>query len=423
MPQPRLRSLLIAGTQLLAVAVGAAVLLVRQAGHPSWNTTFGEDTSVFLPRAFLHPWSSLIQPWAGYIQLVPQLIADVVTRLPLRDAAAGLAVAGCIVASGCAMLVYKASAGHIRSRALRCALAASVVLLPLAPLEVAANAVDTPWYLIFAAFWALLWRPSSRTGLAAAALVCFGAMSSQFVAVLLAPLVVARVIALPRLREQAPAFGWLAGLAVQVPALLRQRPAQLRGSPMPALGFYADHVLTTVLAGWRLSRGLAVAVGGAEAALIAAVVVAAVGTWAFVKGDGRIRMFIAAAVLFGLAAAVIPGTSRLWVVYLPSTAVWMPGSRYTVVPVLLLVSAAIAAVDACLRRAETHRATGTHAIAVFLLVVVLGTGWVADFRYYTSRSGYQTWSQVASSFDQGCRLRPSSVYIPALRVSLPCSLA
>ena len=423
LPQPRLRSVLIAGAQVLAVAAGAAVLLVRQAGHPSWNTIFGEDASVFLPRALLHPWSNLIQPWAGYIQLVPQFLADLISRLPLHDAAAGLAVTGCMVASGCALLVYNASAGHIRSRALRCLLAAAVVLLPVAPLEVAANAVDTPWYLIFAAFWALLWRPASRGGPAAAALVCFGAMSSQFVAVLLAPLVVARVIALPRLREQAPALGWLAGLAVQVPALLVQKPAQLRGSPMPALGFYADHVLTAVLAGWRLSRALTQAAGGAQTALLAAVVVAALGTWAFVKGDGRLRMFIAAAVLFGLAAAVIPGTSRLWVVHLPSTAGWLPGSRYTVVPVLLLVSAGIVAVDAYLRRPGSHRAAAARAMAVVLLVTVLGAGWVADFRYYTARSGYQPWSRTVSSFDQSCRPRPPSVYIPSLRVSLPCSLA
>src|ERR1039457_4352318 len=106
LPQPRLRSVLIAGAQVLAVAAGAAVLLVRQAGHPSWNTIFGEDASVFLPRALLHPWSNLIQPWAGYIQLVPQFLADLISRLPLHDAAAGLAVTGCMVASGCALLVY-----------------------------------------------------------------------------------------------------------------------------------------------------------------------------------------------------------------------------------------------------------------------------------------------------------------------------
>jgi hypothetical protein len=154
--------------------------------------------------------------------------------------------------------------------------------------------------------------------MAAAALVCFGAMSSQFVAILLAPLVLARMIALPRLREQAPVLGWLAGLAMQVPALLRQWPAQLPGSAAPALGFYADHVLTGVVAGWHLARGLAVEIGGLGTAAIAVCVVAAVALWALVRGDGRVRMFIVVAILLGLAETVIPAMSRVWVAQLPS---------------------------------------------------------------------------------------------------------
>src|SRR5262249_48829922 len=157
----------------------------------------------------------------------------------------------------------------------------------------------------------------------------------------LAPLVLARLIALPRLREQAPALGWLAGLAMQAPALLRQQPAQLRGSPVPALGFYADHVLTGVVAGWHLAGGLAGEVGGAGTAAIAVCVVAAVASWALVRGDGRVRMFIVVAVLLGLAETVIPATPRLWVAQLPSTASWLPGSRYTAGPILLTVSAGI----------------------------------------------------------------------------------
>jgi hypothetical protein len=410
-----------------ALGVGAGLLLVRQAGpNASWNTLFGEDGADFLPRALSHPLSSLTQPLNGYLQLVPQLIADAVTRLPLQYAAAGMAVGGALVASACALLVGHASAGHVRSRALRCLLALSVVLLPIAPIELAANAVDTPWYLIFASFWALLWRPKSAVGYAAAFLVCFGAMSSQFVAVLLAPLVLARLIALPRLREQAPALGWLAGLATQVPALLQRQPAQLRGSPVPALGFYADHVLTGAVAGWHLARGLAVEVGSAGAATIAGCIVAAVAIWALIRGDGRVRLFVVVAMALGLAEAVIPAMSRIWVAHLPSSASWLPGSRYTAGPILLTLSAGVVAVDACLRRAGTRRDAAAHATAVVLLVVVLGTGWVADFRYHTIRSDSMPWSAAVSSFDQSCRKQPPSAYRPMpilSRANLPCSLA
>jgi hypothetical protein len=422
----RRRSIEIVILNVAAVGAGAGLLLVRQAGpDPSWNTLYGEDGAVFLPRALSHPLSGLTQPLNAYLQFVPQLIADAVTRLPLQYAAAGMAVGGALVASACAVLVGHASAGHVRSRGLRCLLALSVVLLPIAPIELAANAVDLPWYLIFASFWVLVWRPRSPAGYAAAALVCFGAMSSQFVAILLAPLVLARLIALPRLSEHAPSLGWLAGLAMQVPVLLRKQPAQLRGSPVPALGFYADHVLTGVVAGWHLARGLAVEVGSAGAATIAGCIVAAVAAWALIRGDGRVRRFVVVAMALGLAVAVIPAMSRVWVAHLPSSASWLPGARYTAVPILLIVSAGIVAVDACLRRTGMRREAAAHAMAVVLLVVVLGAGWVADFRYHTTRSDSRPWSAAVSSFDQSCRKLPPSAYrpMPILRTNLPCSLA
>jgi hypothetical protein len=429
-PEPartRRRSTEIVLLNVAGVVVGAGVLLVRQSGpNPSWNTLFGEDGADFLPRALSHPLGSLTQPLNAYLQFVPQLIADAVTRLPLQYAAAGLAVGGALVASACAVLVGHASAGHVRSPALRCLLALSVVLLPIAPIELAANAVETPWYLLFASFWVLLWRPKSPVGYAAAALVCFGAMSSQFVAILLAPLVLARLIALPRLRDHAPSLGWLAGLAMQVPALLQRQPAQLRGSPVPALGFYADHVLTGAVAGWHLARGLAIEVGSAGAASIAGCIVAAVAVWALMRGDARVRLFVVVAMGLGVAAAVIPAMSRTWVARLPSSASWLPGSRYTAVPILLTVSAGVVAVDACLRRTGMRREAAAHAMAVTLLMVVLGAGWVADFRYHTIRSDSQAWSAAVSSFDKSCRKLPPSAYrpMPILgRTTVPCSLA
>src|SRR5262249_19247769 len=200
---------------------------------------------------------------------------------------------------------------------------------------------------------------------------------------------------------------------------------QLRGSPVPALGFYADHVLTGVVAGWHPARGLAVEAGGTGTAAIAICVVAAVAVWALVRGDGRVRMFIVVAVLLGLVETVIPAMSRLWVAYLPSTASWLPGSRYTAGPILLTVSAAIVAVDACLRLPGMPRQNPAHAVAVALLVTVLGAGGVTAFRYPTIGSDSQPWPAAIGAFDQSCRNQPSSAYrpVPALRTSLPCSLA
>ena len=113
-----------------AIAAAAGLLLLRQAGVPAWRTLWGEDGYVFLPQALAHPGASLLRPYAGYLQLVPRLIADGVALLPLSDAALALAVTGALIAAGCAVFAGHASAGHIRSRWLRAGLAAGSYCCP-----------------------------------------------------------------------------------------------------------------------------------------------------------------------------------------------------------------------------------------------------------------------------------------------------
>ena len=159
--RPRAARLAAVALTAAAIAAGADLLLLRQAGVPAWRTLWGEDGYTFLHQALAHPRASLLWPYAGYLQLVPRLIADGVVLLPLADAALAFAVTGAVLAAGCAVFAGHASAGHIRSPWLRAGLAAGVVLLPSAVVEVANSGVDTPWYLLFAAFWALVWRPRS----------------------------------------------------------------------------------------------------------------------------------------------------------------------------------------------------------------------------------------------------------------------
>jgi hypothetical protein len=222
-------------SNLAALGIGACVLLIRQAGTPSWQTLWAEDRWVFLPRALVHPWSSIFRAQAGYLQLVPQLIADLVARFPMRFAAAGFAIAGALVASGCAIFVYYASAGHIRRPELRALLACSVLLLPTAVIEIANSGVDAQWYLMFALFWALLWRPRSRRGKAVAAVLAFLAMASNILNQLYLPLVAARLVALPEREEHAVTFGWLTGIVFQIPGILQSREPHRLG-PRSARG-------------------------------------------------------------------------------------------------------------------------------------------------------------------------------------------
>jgi hypothetical protein len=370
-----------------ALGLGAGVLLIRQAGTPSWSTLWAEDGGVFLPRALAHPWSSLFHEQAGYLQLVPQLIADIVALFPARPDAAAFAIAGALVASGCAIFVYHASSGHIHRPELRALLACSVILLPTAVIEIANSGVDAPWYLMYALFWALIWRPRSRRGQAVAAALAFATMASNILNLLYLPLVAARVVALPRAREQAVTLGWLAGIAYQLWGILQSREPDRIGSVPAAFHFYGQHVLVAAVAGWRLALRLQAAAGVPACIAIAARVIAAVVVWAAWQGGSRVRVLAIAALGMGVLLTVVPALVRTWIGPATSTDVWVPGSRYTASAILLIDAIAIAGVDAFLRRTSIHPRRAGRATVVLLLVIGLSIGWSTSFRYPNLRSG------------------------------------
>jgi hypothetical protein len=382
------------------IGAGACVLLVRQAGTPSWQTLWAEDGSVFLPRALQHPWSSLFREYAGYLQLVPQLIADVVARLPLRFAAPGFAVVGALIAACCALFVFHACSGHIRRPPLRALLACSVVLLPTAVIEIANSGVDAPWYLMFALFWALLWRPRSRGGMAVAALVALAAMASQILNLLYLPLVAARVVALPRVRQQAVTFGWLAGVAFQVPGILQSREPHRIGSVPAGFHFYGQHVLVAAVAGWPLARGLQDVIGVPACIAVGALLVGAVAAWAVRRGGSRLSVLAGTSLGMGLILSIIPAVLRFWVAPAVSTGIWVPGSRYTTSAILLIDGIAIAGVDAFLCRRNIQFRRAWRCAPVLLLVLGLSTGWVSSFRYNNVRSGVAPWSRTYRSYER-----------------------
>ncbi len=78
----------------IALAAGAVVLLLRIAGPSPATTIWAEDRTVFLVGALAGP-RHLFAPYAGYLQLLPRLIAQFVSFLPLPDAAAAFAIIRC----------------------------------------------------------------------------------------------------------------------------------------------------------------------------------------------------------------------------------------------------------------------------------------------------------------------------------------
>jgi hypothetical protein len=434
--------------EILAVLVATVAMLLRVAHIPAWDVVYAEDNGVFLVGALAHPWD-LLAPFGGYLELVPRILGQIASLLPLWDAARVYAVSGALIAAVCALFTYHASEGYIRSPWLRAMLGAALILLPLAPIEMADNGVASPWYLLPTAFWAVMWRPRTGAGMLAAALVAFAAASSEIVAVIYLPLLVIRVIALPRWKEHAVTIGFLLGLLAQVPAILSDyaRHAQRFhhfSPPLASVRFYF-HAFVLRSVGWHLSWWLQRLLGlNAATAVVGAFLLAVLG-WVLITGDRQVRVFAMLATVIGFVEVIIvasvpgpPGGGRVTREFAIPT--FQPGSRYDAVPVMLLDAMVIVAVDAFIRR-RRRAATSTPTpppqdagrrprpwalIAVTALTCALAFGWVSDYRYYVPNRvtpGY--WTQTAHQWLETCaRSKTGEISLPtwdARNVTVPCS--
>ena len=412
--------------QVAAVSIGALVMLVRIAGtYPAWDGLYAEDFSVFLVQALQHPWHLLV-PDGGYIELVPRLIAQFASFLPLRDASAAFAIIGALVTAGCGLFIFHVSAGHVRSPVLRFVLALAVVLLPVALLEIADSGVGTPWYLLFALFWAVLWRPRTRAGMAGAASVGFFTAASTTMSIIFAPLLLARVIAFPRRREHAVTAGWAAGCLLQVPDVLsnlasaRSRARQ-PASPLHVLAFYGHGVVLPAL-GWHLAWRLQPFAGRNGATLIIGGILAVVFLGALITQRGQARVFVVASLITGFLCTAFGAGLSSWVTTSRVTETGEPGSRYTTLPIFLVDAAIIVAVDSLIRH-RLHRLQIVAAVTA--LVMVLSVGWVTDFRYQSWRSSATDWPPIATAWLHACQRTPDGVIREwvggRVRTAIPCT--
>jgi len=421
------RRWLIAAAYLVCLFAGAALSLARYVGTPPWRTIYAEDMPVYLVDALADPWRSLFSPYAGYLQLGPRIIGQVVSLLPLPDAAAGFAVIGALVASGTGLFIFHVSTGHVRHPLMRGLLALSVVLAPVALLEIANTGVNTPWYLLTALFWTMLWRPKSAGAMAVAGLVGFIAATSNIIAVVFVVLVVARIIALPRLREHAVTAGWLAGCLVQLPYFLHQGPSsrlQQLATPGQSTTFYGHDVLLPAF-GWHLSwllrnwwdRNYALLLVGALIAIAVAVIL--------VTGIARVRAFTVAALIFGYLFAVFAATVTWWVTINGVKPDTEPGARYTFLPILLITAVLIVAVDARLIPARTRQWRLTSVVAAIAVIAVLCAGWIPDFRYAAGRTMAPLWAPKATKWLDTCQhadaVRYYDTYGKHTTLVIPCS--
>lgn len=396
------------------VAVLAGLLLARQAVVSAWDTIWAEDGFAFLSDALSGDGlGAVVQPHGGYIHPLPRAAAAVAVVLPLELAPVVLSAAWALIVALLAAFVYAASDEILRSRALRAALAALTALLPAAGSELLGNTANLHFYLVYACFWAFVWRKTTTPALTARAAVVAVTALSDPLTLLFAPLALWNAVSRRGSRELVVPASLLAGLAVQLgaTALAGESPERLtrfNGTDLPLL--FALRVTGSLLVGDRFLDDTWLSLGrvfayGALLAVAAALLAGAV------KSGRATRLFVAVAagyavVLFGVflagrgTAGMRPGMDD---------ASWhLAGARFTYAPILLLAAALLALVD----RHVSHAGRPTRRLTLGATVAIVAVLVAANFDLTSERSLGPAWQPELEAARERCDAGADDARIP-----------
>jgi hypothetical protein len=409
----------------LTAFVGGSVLLATWMPHLAGHV-WAEDGGLFLAQAKTHIFAwTLLHPYANYMHAVPRLITAVIVHLPLSQASRGFVVASAVVRAALALFVFRASAGHLRSVFARGLIAAAFVALPLASQETLDNVANLHWFFIAAAFWALLWRPRSAWEIGLATAVVVLSVDSDPLSIILLPLVVLRLFALPRWRDRAVAIGFIAAGVVQAAVTLHTRIRSMADQPPDALfalrmfgarvwvGMFGGvHNTTRWYGHWHWT-----------AIVVFGLLLVALISPAFVSGGPR-AWVPGTAVVLGCCLFLF--TTRYADAPLLNTLgpFLSQGGRYSVVPALLLWYAVAAGLDGVI-----SRSVRSLPLLAGRLAVVAALVWSVVADHGTSiagRTSGPSWQQALRDGSAACATtRQPTVLVaispPGWAVKLPCS--
>jgi hypothetical protein len=411
-----------AGLALALLVLAVVLQLARIGWTGSLNALWAEDGPIFLQSALTQGFGdSLGSEYSGYLVLVPRLIGELATLLPLENAAAVVSILSATLIALSGFAVWHAAAGYIPDPILRGALVAATVLTPVGGLESIDSASYVSWFMLFAVFWILLWRPRTLAGALWGGLLVAATVLSNPGAWFLLPLAALRAVAIRDRRDATIVGAYFAASAVQLVAMLSTsyEPVEPLWSG-DIWGVLLQRVIDGAVFGLRL---------GGEAwdwlgwpfliALTVAVVVAfALGLR---RGDGRARAFALIALATGLGMFVLSiyqraaGPPMLWPEGFHSGA----GGRYAIVPVLIVLSAAMVIVA---RRPAGAAAWPRFALAALVLVSVAVSYPAGD----TAVRGTPAWDEALDEAAAACAgdreaIVTAATSPPGFQMSLPCS--
>jgi hypothetical protein len=406
----RLPVLLIGGG-LFVLAI--LLQMLRIGWSPSLHSLWAEDGAIYLSGAVHNSFGgSLFDTYATYLVFVPRLIAELADLFPLADAPAVLTVLSCAVVALSGLIVFVASRGLIESPYLRGGLALLIVLAPVGGLESTASAAYVPWYMLFATFWILLWRPrTAPVALGAGVFALLTGMSTPGVWFFI-PLALLRTLATRDGRDALLLAGYWAGALVQLPVLIfNDETAVTPQWTHDIWTAYLERVIAGAALGLRIPGKLWEEVGWVALIAILAIVVIAL-VYGISRTNFSARLFALIAIPTSLVMFVVSvyqravGTEMLW----PDGDFVESAGRYAIVPAMLLVSVAAVMLDRRQRRreAETRPRWLAYAALAAALVVVGFSFRVEN----TELRGAPPWEAALDSGAEICATDPGATESP-----------
>jgi hypothetical protein len=409
----------------LLVLAASVLPLLRNGGVGTWDTIWIEDGIYVQDADSSGPFAVLFRAnYTGYLQLVTRLLAAPTAFLPSPAFAVYLAVSATLLCALCAAFVYRQTDGLIASIELRLVVAAMVVFMPAMAIETTATVTNTIWTVLAVAPFAFISVKDSALDVVLRAAIAFLAATATALAFLFVPLALGYAIARRTRAAWTIAGVYAVGLVMQV-LVIRGSPVSERSanSVRTLVDMFGLRVLGSFLVGERPLDQLWT--GAGEAAVVVIVLVFAGLLLYLLNGAGRRNQVLAGVlVLYAGAAFVLPAWGRGTETIGFGQGVYsLNMTRYTVGPILLLMTAVAVLVAPALEpRVRALPAVAPRVVVVWAVVVM-----VAGFFYPTVRGAGPAWrSESARVFAEDCDGQPSDQVVRVTTtpttfwIELPC---
>lgn len=211
------------------------------------ETLWAEDGGVFLRQALGSPFlTGVLDPYDGYLHLLPRLLAHVSLRTgPLEAYAERITWLSCACVGLVGIAVYFLSRPYVPSIRSRVLLAAIPALLPIGPLEVLGNSANLHWFMLWLTPWMLIYPTRRLLPNILLAIFAFVAATTEIQTVIFAPLI---WFAVRTRRQWGGSVGLLLGLAMQFITFV-SFPRSVSKDAVP-------WDLGSVIIGWLLQGGV-----------------------------------------------------------------------------------------------------------------------------------------------------------------------